>query len=312
MKRILGTVIVGAFLVSPVVAQELPPADAKAGECYAKVLIPPKYETTTERVMVHAGGTEYRKIPAKYETVEQRVLVQEESYELIAIPPTFEMVTETVMVQPEEVVKTVIPATYRSEKKDVLVSPARVEWKPGRGAYEKIDAATGEIMCRVEIPAQYKTVETTVIATEAKATEQVIPAKFATIQRRVMKTEPTTQRKVIPAKYETIQIKKLIEAEKFEAVKTPPRYEDVERRKLVSSESVQWREILCETNTTPRTVLRIQQKLVEKGYSLGTQPNGNFGPATRAAIRQYQIDNGLPTGGLTISTIKALGVSVSG
>lgn len=40
----------------------------------------------------------------------------------------------------------------------VLVKPARKEWKPGRGEVERVDNATGEIMCLVEVPAEYKTV----------------------------------------------------------------------------------------------------------------------------------------------------------
>jgi peptidoglycan hydrolase-like protein with peptidoglycan-binding domain len=55
-------------------------------------------------------------------------------------------------------------------------------------------------------------------------------------------------------------------------------------------------------------VKEIQHALVNAGCGIGTTPNGNCGPATMAAIRKFQLANGLPTGGLTISTIKRLGL----
>ena len=308
MKRIFGILIASAALVSSAQAQEFPPATAKAGECYAKVLIPASYSTAAEQVMTSAGSTTFKKTPAVYKDVQKRVLVEEESFTLVPVPPTYETVTERVLIQPEQVVKSVVPVAFRTESKKILISPSRTEWKKGRGPFEKLDSATGEIMCRVEIPAVYKTITQQVVATPASTSEKIIPAKYATIERRKMKTEPSTQRKVVPAKYRTIVVKELVTPEGFESIKTPPRFATIDKRTLVSAEAVQWREILCETNTTPDLVLRLQKKLVSSGYSIGTTPNGNFGPATKAAVRKFQIANGLPTGGLTLSTVKKLGL----
>ena len=307
-KQLLGCLVASVFLATPALAQQLPPATAKPGECYAKVLIPAHYKTVAEQVLVHAGGTEFEKIPAVYQTQEKRVVVQEESFELVPVPAVYDIVSDTILVEPARVLKSVVPATYRTEEKQVMVSPARVEWKPGRGAYEKIDSATGDILCRVEVPAVYRTVMQTVLATQPKASETTIPAKYITIKRRVMKSPPTTSKKVIPTVYDTISVEVLVDAEKFETVKTLPKYSAIEKHELVSAESVEWRQILCETNTTPAMVKRIQYALVNAGFSIGTTPNGNFGPATKAAIRSFQLDEGLPTGGLTISTIRRLGL----
>ena len=45
------------------------PINARAGECYARVAIPPKFEMRTERQLVQAGGEKVEVIPARYEWV---------------------------------------------------------------------------------------------------------------------------------------------------------------------------------------------------------------------------------------------------
>ncbi|MEE9314868.1 MAG: peptidoglycan-binding domain-containing protein [Rhizobiaceae bacterium] len=311
MKQFFGTATAAFILAGSAgsaFAQSLPPADAKAGECYAKVLLPAKYDSTPEEVMVQPGSSSFKKTPAVYKTSQKQILLQEESYELVPVPPTYETVSETVLVQPEQIIKSVVPATFRTETKKIMISPSRVEWKAGRGAYEKVDQATGEIMCRVEIPAVYKNFEQQVVNQPAQTKEEVIPAKYATVERRVMKVPPSTTKRVIPAKYRTITIKELVTPEAFEVVETPPRFATIQKKKLLSGESVKWRQILCETNTTPGVIKRIQNALVSAGYNLGFEPDGKLGPGTQSIIRRFQQDNGLPTGGLTLSTLQRLGV----
>ena len=313
MKRVIGLATIaaaGLATVNTAFAQQLPPATAKAGECFAKVLIPAQYKVEAEQVLVQPAISTFKKTPAVYREVEKQVLVQEESFELVPVPAVYETKTERVLVQPEQIVKSVIPATYRDEQKKVLISPARVEWKVGRGAHEKIDEATGEIMCRVEVPAVFHEFTQRVIDKPASTKEEVIPARYETVEKRVMKTPPTTRKKLIPAKYRTVTVKELVEPEQFEVIETPPRFASVQKKTLLASETVQWREILCETNTTPGIVLRLQNALIAAGYNLGFTPDGELGPGTLAVIRKYQEDNNLPTGGLTLSTIERLGVTL--
>jgi len=71
-----------AVLAAPTIAQELPPGNPLPGECFARVIVPAQYQTSTEQVVLRQAGEEIKKIPAQLETVTERVLVQEESYEL--------------------------------------------------------------------------------------------------------------------------------------------------------------------------------------------------------------------------------------
>ncbi|MGB7286276.1 MAG: peptidoglycan-binding domain-containing protein [Salaquimonas sp.] len=307
-KKIFASFIASLSMSGIAIGQELPPADAKAGECYAKVLIPAVYQTSPSQVVVQPESKSMKKTEAVYREITKEVLIEEESYVLEPVPPVYETVTEQILVEPEQIIKTIIPATFRNESKQVMVSPARVEWKQGRGAFEKLDSATGEIMCRVEIPAVFETVTSQIIDQPATTTDETIPAKYITVEKRVMKTPPTTQKKIIPAKYKTVTIKELVTPASFQVEVVPAQFATIEKKQLVAKESIEWRQILCETNTTPDLVLRLQQALVSEGYSLGTAPNGNYGPATKAAIQKYQKDKGLPTGGLTLTTVQSLGL----
>lgn len=56
-----------------------------------------------------------------------------------------------------------VPAVYKTTTEEVLESPAQTVWKKGRGPIEKLDNATGEIMCLVEIPAKYRTIQKVVL-----------------------------------------------------------------------------------------------------------------------------------------------------
>jgi len=75
----------------------------------------------------------------------------------------------------------------------------------------------------------------------------------------------------------------------------------------VSDGLMEWRQILCKTNMTPATIRTIQRALKKVGHDPGPI-DGVYGWRTQRAVRSYQKAKGLPSGGLTIATIKALGV----
>jgi len=114
-------------------------------------------------------------------------------------------VTETIVTTPERTDITVIPAKYETRSERVLIEPAREEWKPGntqtRGQFtvfngvsnqvvestETIVNQTGEILCRVLIPAKYKTITKQVIVSPARTTERRIPAALLIAKRQHVK-----------------------------------------------------------------------------------------------------------------------------
>ncbi len=429
------------------------PANAQPGQCYAKVMIPAKYKTSEEKVVIVEAGEKIEIIPAKYEWTEVRVPLQQESEKLIAVPAVYETVEEKILLEPartvwrsgpgakardisdrdlataqalglaktakagqcynefykpaefevktEKLLKTAasekitttepefnwveekvlvkeasqkfvnVPAKYNIVKEKVLESPAYTTWKTGRGMNERIDNATGEIMCLVEVPAKYTTIEKRVLVSpatikkvevpaeyntvrvkklikksaesrkpveaeyqtvsrrikvsdagvswsmagmrgEGEATGRTyclseVPAKYKTITKRVVKTPATVKKMAVPATFKTVRMSKLVSPAKEKRIPIPAKHKIVQKQVKVSDASQEWRQVLCETNTTPDLVMQIQRALQRAGQNPGPI-DGVLGRSTMAAADAYQRRNNLPTGGLTIQTLEKLGI----
>lgn len=167
---------------------------ANPGMCYHEHYTPAQYSTVTDQVLSSEASTRIETIPAKYEWAEERVLVSEPSYTIQEVPAVFETQSDT-----------------------VLDKPAHTIWKKGTGPIQRIDEATGEIMCLVEVPATYKT-----------------------ITKRVLKQPSTTRRVEIPAKYETVKVRKLVSAGSQRTVDIPADYKAVKRQELAKDAAFVW------------------------------------------------------------------------
>ena len=293
------------------------PPDAKPGMCYARVVIPPKYEYKKVRILLDEGGEKVITVPPKYEWVEEKVLVREAGEKIVPTPPVYKTVTEKVLVKPEtEKIVVVRPAKYKWVEEKVLVEPEHTVWKRGTALYEgendnilskKYNPSTGEIMCLVKVPAKYKTIRKKVMV-EPPVTKTVkIPAVYKTITKRVLVKPAGTKVIKIPPVYKTIKVKKLVEPAKVIKQKIPPKYGYVTQRVKVRDIEYKWEPVVCKTNLTPGLVKKLQIKLKELGYYKGPI-DGIYGPMTQRAVNAYQKDHDLARGALTLQTCKALGI----
>ncbi len=297
----------------PVIASEsdLFPPNAGPGQCFARVFVDPVHKTVTEKVLKRAASERVEIIPARYETVTERVLVQEQSTRLEVIPATYKWVEERVLVKPATQRLVKVPATYGTETEKVLVKAAHTEWKKGTGPIQKIDDATGEIMCLVEVPAVYKTVTKRVVKTPATTRTIDEPAVYKTVKKKVVDKPATTRQVTIPAKYKTVKVTKLVAPAQEKRITIPEEYQTVTRTEKVKDGFMEWREILCETNMTRNKIAAIQRALKAKGYNPGPI-DGVIGWETMRAVKAFQKANKLPVDKyLNIQTVKALGVNPS-
>lgn len=326
------------------------PKDAPVKSCYEEFLQPAKFETEEKKLIKKQAATRIEIVPAKYEWVEKKVLVKEASENIVEVPPVYEI---------------------KEEK--VLEKAAYTTWKRGRGPIERIDHSTGEIMCLVDVPAQYKTIRKKIVKTPAstkkitvpaefkivkvrklispvekkeikipetyqvvkktvlKSNEVInwrpentvgegsptgkkicrveIPAKYQTVVKQMVDKPATTKKVAVPAKLRDVKVSKLVNPAKESKVEIPAKYENVTKRVKIAEEKLAWRSVLCETNTTKELLAEIQSALQKAGFDPGPA-DGSMGRKSQVALREFQKKNGLETGGITLSTLAALGVKV--
>lgn len=297
-----------ASQADPATAPLLPP-NAKAGECYARVLVPPRYETSTEQVVKTAASTRIETDPAQFETVTKQVLVKAASERLEVIPATYGWETEEVLVKPASSKLVAVPARYETVTERVLVKPEHTIWKKGSGPITKVNEITGEIMCLVTVPAEYATISKQLLVSEATMKEVPVPAVYKTVKRKVMTAAPTTRKIEIPAEYKTVTVRNVVAPAQSRTVEIPATYQTVTSRKLVQDGYLEWRSILCETNMTREVITAMQAALQREGEYAGPI-DGIVGLATVAAVGSYQRKQSLPRGGITLEMLQRLNVSI--
>jgi len=288
---------------------DLLPPNAKAGECYARVYTPPLYKTEQERVVKRAESESVTVIPAKFETVGETVLVREAAKRIEVIPAIYEWEEEQVLVKPASTMLKEIPATYETMSEQILEKPGYTYWKKGTGPKQKLNNATGEIMCLVEVPPVYRIVTKQVVKTPASVQEIDVPAQYATERKRMMKTPPTTREIEVPAEYKTVKVTKLVEPAKEVRHPIPAQYQTVAKTVMVEKAKMEWRPILCDTNMTKGNVQKLQKALKRAGYNPG-KLDGVLGKQTQVAIKKFQAAHRLPTDvQVNLETVKALHIS---
>ena len=286
------------------------PSQAKPGECYARVFIPPTYKTVTEQRLKRGESERLETIPAKYEWGEAKVLIKGASERLETIPAEYDWVEENVLVKDASSRLEKVPAKYEWQEEQVLVRPAETVWKKGRGLIEKVDNTTGEIMCLIEVPAVYRTVKKKVMVSPPSTRKIEIPADYQIVKRKVMIKPPTTRTIEIPAEYKTVKVKKMISPPQEQRIPIPAEFQTITKTEQVTDGRMEWQRVLCQTNISNDLVAKIQKALKAAGNDPGSI-DGLYGEETIAAVKTYQKNKNLAMGGLTYETIKSLGVDIA-
>ena len=162
---------------------------ADAGMCYHERFVPARFADRTERVLVKEAYDVVEAEDAEYRWSEKRVLVSEAAKRLEVVPATYETVTERVV--------------------DV---PAHQIWKKGTGPIQRIDEATGEIMCLVEVPATHKSVTRRVLVSPESTRQVDVPAQYETVRVKEQVTDATTSSRTVPAVYDNVSVREQVSA----------------------------------------------------------------------------------------------------
>lgn len=303
---------VGAAQTTPAQVQEqLVPSNTSLGQCYAQVFVPPVFERKEVQELKREATEQIEVVPAKYEWTEQTVMVQEPTERIEVVPATYEWVEERVLVKPASTRMEVVPAEFEDVSENVVVKPAHSVWKKGSGPFQRIDHATGDIMCLIEQPPTYSTVSKQVLKRPPQTRTIEVPAEYMTVRKRVVKTPATIRTVKVPAQYKVIKVAKLTEAASTKREPLPAEYQTVEKEIKVRESRMEWQPVLCETNVTPEIVAQVQRSLLRAGYDPG-KIDGRLGTQTMASLDSYQREKGLPVGNLTFETLESLDIKLNG
>ena len=319
---------------------------AKAGSCFYEFYAAPEFKTTTEKVLATAASTKLVAQPAAFKLGTKKILVSPASTKLVKVPAVYKTVSERIQTAPaskvwketkcadkdcavEEMMCLVdVPAVYRTVTKQVVVTPETTKTINIPATYKTVASnqlATAASTKTINIPATYKTLTKTAKVSEAKyvwsnslmekagmsRTSSVIckvaiPEVNNVITKQVVATPASSKTITIPATYKTVEVTKLVTAAKTNKTTIPATYKTVSKQVKVSEQSVKWMPVLCKSSMTIETISKIQSALTTAGYK--TPVTGILDSATKASVKAYQTKNNLAVSGLSLDTLKRLGV----
>ena len=303
--RVLKTAAYDKIEVEPA-AYEWVEEKVLVKEASKKVVeVPAEYDTVTEEVLVAPATTMWKagrgpvqridnstgeimclvEIPAKYETVTRKVIKTPATTKEVEIPAEYKVQRVQKLVKPAQERRIKVEPTYETLSKRVLVAEEKFFWHPD---YEDKPEGkvTGNSICLRETP-----------------------AKMAEVEQRKVKTPAGIEEVEIPAEYAVVKVRKLVKPATEKRIDIPAVVETVAKKVKVSDERLEWRSVLCETNMSPRIMTDLQKALKAAGFDPGPA-DGQIGAQTMRAVDNYQRANGMERGGLTLSTLEALGVKI--
>lgn len=323
--------------------------NARPGQCYAKLLVAPQFDTVNERVLVAEARTEQRHIPEVSEWRVKDVLVEPEKVMRRKTPAVTRLVTETEVVTPAGFREEVIPARYETRLERVMVQPERQVWVEKAGiatgaalvtpvTHEAVryradgtltwpgkqpvlvqtNGATADylqkgsaqtVLCLEVLPAVFEDRKTQVLVEPERVRRIEVPAVTRQVKRTVVDQAERDEEYVVPAVYKKQKVKEVVQPARTETIEIPAVYRDEARTRVTETAQPVWREVLCDRNASPALIADVQKELNRRGYNAGPV-DGKLGSSTVSAMQKFQADNNLPQGQLSLESVRALGIKL--
>jgi hypothetical protein len=252
--QLAALISMGAFAFASAALAEPPPAAGHPG-CYARIAYPPAYRTVTERVQ-GPPVVGYRDIPPVIEHYSRQVLVAPARVERATIPPVYRTAWRWIEV-PGLVRRIASPPVYRTVTERRLISPAHLVWRPGGTAhgFAPTDGygqggglqarPTGEVLCRVLVPARYAWTRRRVTVSHGHETTLQGPPRHVRVQDRVLVRPGGAIRHVIAAVYRTVDATRVVRPAGRQRIVSPGPVRMVARRVLAAPPHYGWAPIVC-------------------------------------------------------------------
>ena len=299
MKLQYSSLLLGLLLPIASLQAEvsLTPPNAKAGECYAKVIIPAKYKSVNERVLIQEASNKIKIIPAKYAWVEEKVEVTPAGEKLVTTPAKYKKVSEIIEVKPALRSWHVSLRKHAAPVSNELLAAAKLK------GVDIENTTPGTCYKEYYTPESYKTVSEEVVIQKESTKSHVVPAKYEMVEKTI-EVKPATKKTVtVPATYGYVEERVLVEKEKTVwkkgknpatkldgatgeimcLIKVPAKYKTIKKKVVKTPATTKVVEIPAETKTIkikklispaktetvtlPAVKSTIQKKVLEHGPS---------------------------------------------
>jgi hypothetical protein len=226
-----------------------PPADAAAGECFARYRIAPEFDTYAETVTTQDAYEQYHVMPARLREEVRDYVSREAGMRYIVHEPVYDTITETVEIRPAYTEYVVQPAVHETVTETIMVREPQRVWQRGYtpGAHQtRYDSETGEVWCLVEQAGEYRTVTRNVILHPAEINEVNYPAEFNTITREVLVQRARVEEVPIDPLYDTYHVQVVDQYASVDRQTIPTETETITRYTQRSEERWEWRLVECD------------------------------------------------------------------
>lgn len=262
-------------------ALSLTPPNAKAGECYARVVLPAQYEEVEEKVIVKEASEIIEILPAEYGDAAEEIVVVPSFKKLVPVPATYKEALETLEIKPA------LRAWKTSLKKKALpVNPVILSAIETSGVDLK-NAEPGDCYKEYVVKPKFNKITEDILVRKEHNTTEIIAPKFETVEKTIVVKPATKEIVEVPAEYDEIEEKVLVEAEKTVwkkgenpaqkvsgatgeimcLVKVPAKYKTIKKRVLKSPASTKIVEIPAETK-----VVKVKKLLADTNIQYIPQP----------------------------------------
>ncbi len=286
------------------------------GLCYAESMIQAQYDTISESVLVSPSRTEYLVTAPSFDEIEETIEIMPERTEYKVIPAVYETIEETIVIQESYIY---YKETKRSKKEaedclidageQIEIAPPVRQWNQ----YEHENCKSKDwndctYFLLENMPIKYFNKDLRIDNCAPLAPEAITEeAKTVTITRKILVTPERVEEILVPAETKTVK-RKVIKSEAVTSLKeVPTKYESVDKLILrKEGGEIMKMDVLCE-DLVLSNLSTMQKILKEKGYMKGKIDKA-VSDKLKAAMTNYQIDNGLPIGQFDYLTMNHLGI----
>ncbi|WP_137113654.1 MULTISPECIES: hypothetical protein [Mesorhizobium] len=220
--------VIGRFAVITLAANIAAPSAIAGGypvECYEHIQRAPVYGTVTERVELYPATTDVRISAPIIGTRERVTRLSPETVGVRVVPAQYRTIRERYVLEPAKVVQRRLPPrTEARYRKELVPGGYKWEWRVINGR---------KVLCKIKLPARYRTVVERVPVGPDRVVRQKVAATYGYREKVIEITPERRERYVIPARYASETEQVVLRPKIVQEIPIGPAYRTITRKVLV-------------------------------------------------------------------------------